>query len=351
MNNHITAILCATLLACGAQTENKQENIDYDKEVVCFVYHRFGDDRYPSTNITVDTFETHLKFLKENGFQVLTLSGAIDYLKSSRPKQKTAVITIDDGYTSFYQNGLPILTKYGFPATLFINTETVGGGDYMNWKDINGAIKQGIEIGNHTHSHAYFLNLPESTRYETFEQEIIMSQQLINENTGIKPKIFAYPYGEWDTNMKQIVKKTGFIAAAQNSGVIYQGTDLLQIPRFPMSESFGDIKNFASKAKMKSLRVISQSPNSSLLTNDIKNPTLELTFNGTELLLNQLQCFIQGSECTTEIKEIGNGVVNLTVSPSSSINKRRRTLYTITVPDKEGQWHWFSNLWVNPSTK
>ncbi|HNP17196.1 MAG TPA: polysaccharide deacetylase family protein [Fulvivirga sp.] len=352
MNYHLTTILCVTLLACGVQTETKQKVIDNDKEVVCFVYHRFGDNRYPSTNIALETFKAHLQFLKENGFQVLTLSAAIDYLSTNGPKQKTAVITIDDGYTSFYKNGLPILTKYSFPATLFINTETVGGGDYMDWKDINSAIKLGIEIGNHTHSHAYFLNLPETNRYEAFEQEITKSQQLINENTGLTPQVFAYPYGEWDVKMKSIVKKLGFKgAAAQNSGVIDQGTDMMQIPRFPMAESFGDIKNFSSKAKMKALRVVSQSPNSPQFTDDIGTPTLKLTFDGTGLLLNQLQCFIQGSECKTEVKEMENGIVQLTLSPSISINNRRRTLYTITVPDKNGQWHWYSHLWVNAVVK
>jgi peptidoglycan/xylan/chitin deacetylase (PgdA/CDA1 family) len=52
--------------------------------------------------------------------------------------------------------------KYDIPATLFINTKTVGGGDYMTWGELKDVVKHDIEIGNHTHSHAYFLNLPEN---------------------------------------------------------------------------------------------------------------------------------------------------------------------------------------------
>ena len=70
---------------------------------------------------------------------MITFSQAIAYLKSDEPVQKTAVITIDDAYKSFLKNGLPLLKKYNFPSTLFINTETVGGGVYMDWAQLQSA--------------------------------------------------------------------------------------------------------------------------------------------------------------------------------------------------------------------
>ena len=73
-----------------------------DKEVVCFIYHRFADSRYPSTNISLHDFEEHLDYLAKNNFQVLSFSAAMDYLQSDEPVRKTAVITIDDGYKSFF---------------------------------------------------------------------------------------------------------------------------------------------------------------------------------------------------------------------------------------------------------
>ena len=50
-----------------------------EKEVVTFVYHRFGDDRFPSTNIAVADFESHLKWLRANNYQVLSLADALAY--------------------------------------------------------------------------------------------------------------------------------------------------------------------------------------------------------------------------------------------------------------------------------
>ncbi|GAA5031562.1 polysaccharide deacetylase [Marivirga lumbricoides] len=343
----------ALFIACSSKAEKQQadkEPIATNKEVVSFVYHRFGDSRYPSTNISLADFEAHLNYLKENGYQVLTFSDAIDYLHSSKEAKKTAVITIDDGYQSFYENGLPLLLKYDFPATLFINTESIGGADYMDWKSIKSSENNGIEIGNHTHSHAYFLNMSSEERYKEFENEISKTQQLIEKNTGKAPETFAYPYGELDEKMVQIVSDAGFkAAAAQNSGVIYSGTDLMQCPRFPMSESYAALDKFVSKAKMKALPVINRNPSSFLLTDEVLQPKLTLKVDSFPISLQQMQCFIQGTECHLETKNLPDGTVEITMSPQSAINQRRRTLYTLTVPDKDGKWYWFSQLWINPS--
>lgn len=343
------------LMACSGGSENQTSTaqptvLDNSKEVACFLYHRFGDDRYPSTNTSLKSFKAHLSHLQSQGFQVLTLSAAIDYLRSGDKKKKTAVITIDDGFKSFYEKGLPLLREFGYPATLFINTETVGGGDYMSWDEINQAQKQGIEIGNHTHSHAFFLDRPETERYIDFENELKLAQRLIKENTGITPTLFAYPYGELDPGMKETVKKLGFkAAAAQNSGILYPTTDFMQLPRFPMSEAYSD--QFPAKARMKALRVNRKDPQSFLLPTGNTQPSLELAFEAGDLQLDQLQCFIQGSKCKIEWAKNDEGVVTLSAVSLTPIGRQRRTLYTITIPDREGKWHWYSHLWINPKIK
>lgn len=351
-------ILLISLLALFIHCSNGKSETLYsnqpsaNKEIVCFVYHRFGDDRFPSTNVSLTNFEAHLKYLVENDFQVLTFGEAIDYLKSTDPEQKTAVITIDDGYKTFYENGLPLLEKYSFKATLFINTETIGGADYLDWSELKDASNRGVEIGNHTHSHDYFLNLAEVNRYKVFEEELKTSQGLIEKHLGVIPKTFAYPYGELDAKMKEIVRSSGFKAAtAQNSGVICNGTDLMRCPRFPMSESYADPEKFALKARMKALKVTSETPGSFIVPGDGSKPTLTLEFKKENLLTDQLQCFIQGSDCQKDLIYEEDGQIKLTLRATTSIMGKRRTLYTITVPDQDGHWHWFSHLWINPSEK
>lgn len=319
-----------------------------DKEVVCFVYHRFGDSRYPSTNVSVRDFEIHVKYLVENDFQVLTLSEAIAYLQSEQPSKKTAVISIDDGYRSFFTNALPLLKKYNLPATLFINTKTVGGGDYMTWDELRDVVRYGVEIGNHTHSHDYFLNFPESSRYKTYKDEIALSQSIIEKNLDIESIVFSYPYGEFDAEMKKIVKQAGFVAAAaQNSGVIHAVSDIFQCPRFPMSEAYSSVKQFAEKASMHALQILDQSPKAIVLKE--KNPpVLTLTLPGGDLNLKQLQCFVQGGECELEVLETTDEGTTISLRARKPLGARRRTLYTLTYRDNQGEWYWFSHLWINP---
>jgi peptidoglycan/xylan/chitin deacetylase (PgdA/CDA1 family) len=321
------------------------------KTVVCFIYHRFDDSRYPSTNTSAKDFESHLRYLAENHFQVLSLSEAFHYLRSDEPAQRTAVITIDDGFRSFYENGLPLLKHYHMPATLFINTGTVGAGDYMSWQQLKEAMHAHIEIGNHTETHPYFLNQPSSTRYAMLEKEIKDSQNRTRKNLDVTPAVFAYPYGEFDEGMKSVVKKAGFVgAAAQFSGVIYEATDRFEIPRFPVAGTFSDPANFTEKAMMKPLKITRQSPENTLLSAGDLRPKLTLSFFADDLQIDQLQCFIQGGDCEKEITANGKEVT-VTLRSSSDISSRRRTLYTVTVPDKAGAWHWYSHLWINNHQK
>jgi peptidoglycan/xylan/chitin deacetylase (PgdA/CDA1 family) len=348
---HISLVLILVLSCSGKPDSHDAVEAagDNNKEVVCFIYHRFNDSRYPSTNTTVKDFEAHLAYLKKNDFQILTFSEAIKYLQSDKPDRKTAVITIDDAYKTFYEHGLPLLKKYNMPATLFINTKTVSGGDYMTWTQLQEAMKNRVEIGNHTHSHDFFLNQPVATRYKTFKDEIELSQSIIEEKLDVKPVVFSYPYGEFDLKMKDIVKQAGFIAAAaQNSGVMYSGGDLFECPRFPMSESYAAKAKFIEKASMKALRVEGRSPEDYIMTKG-NQPLLTLTFNGEGLRLNQLQCFVQGGEC--ELKVVDKQKVMITVQAAKPITKKRRTLYTITVPDKQGVWYWYSHLWINAAAE
>jgi peptidoglycan/xylan/chitin deacetylase (PgdA/CDA1 family) len=269
-------------------------------------------------------------------------------LQSDQPSKKTAVITVDDGYKGFLTYALPLLKKYNLGATLFINTKTVGGGDYMTWDELKDVVNYNIEIGNHTHSHDYFLGLPESSRYKTFKDEIELSQSTIKKNLDLEPIVFSYPYGEFDVEMKKIVKQAGFVAAAaQNSGVISAGSDVFQCPRFPISEAYASQKQFAEKASMHALEISDRSPEGFVLGED-NPPAVTLTLARGDLNLNELQCFVQGGDCELQVLKTTDENITVLLRARRPLWARRRTLYTLTVRDKRGQWYWFSHLWINP---
>ena len=316
-----------------------------ESSISTFVYHRFGDDRFPSTNIKLEQFEAHLKYLKDNDYEVLTLSEGLKRLKNRNRFPKTAILTIDDGYKSFYENAIPLLKKYGFPATLFVNTETIGAGDFMDWPELKVAQEAGVEIGNHSHNHAYFLNHVISE----FEADLITSELAFEANLGKIPTVFAYPYGEWSPQMAELLQRKGYIGAvAQNSGILYKEAPQFHLPRFPMSEAYAKLEDFVTKLKTLPLRVTKYEPISTGYLGTETKPRVNLEFQENNLKLDQLQCFVQGADCKKSIQVVKDGLVKLSIRPDRDLN-RRRTLMTITVPDREGKWHWFSYLWVIPS--
>tara|TARA_R110001599_G_C12264884_1_gene660777 strand:- start:1821 stop:2864 length:1044 start_codon:yes stop_codon:yes gene_type:complete len=325
---------------------------DLQHEITSLVYHRFGDDRFPSTNIATKTFEEHLKFLKAQGYTSLTISETVDEVNdSTATKRKLVAITIDDGYKSFYENGLPLLKKYGFKATLFVNTKSIGYADYMTWEEIAEAQKAGVEIGNHSHTHPFFLNVSERGRDSFFKQEVQESQDLMKANLNITPKVFAYPYGEYDEEMNIALSEMGFKGAvAQNSGIITEYSNVYQFPRFPMSESYGDLEQFKDKMKMKGLAVNNEEAISTGYSGTVEKPKVLLEFKENGLFVESMQCFVQGSKCAKSVRITRDGNVALSIRPQTDL-KARRTLFTITIPDADGNWHWYSFLWVNPEVQ
>jgi peptidoglycan/xylan/chitin deacetylase (PgdA/CDA1 family) len=323
---------------------DEQQNIAHrNKEVVAFVYHRFGESRYPSTNIDLSLFEEHLAYLKIRGFHVMTFGEAVDYLNdpSIEYVERAACITVDDGYKSFITGAWPILQNYGFKATVFINSESVGGGSYMDWEELKKIHEFGTEIGNHSHSHAYFVNIPEEQRIPEFVADVRICQEAIKKHLGFYPDIFAYPYGEYDPEMKAALQEMGFKgAAAQNSGVMYL-CDNYAYARFPMAGPYAKLDGFKEKSNMKALRIICSEKESDILTG-INPPKLTVEVDSCGADLTRVNCYTAG-EC--EISVQGNII---TVQAKQAL-KARRTRYTITAPGKkDNTWYWYSHLWVIP---
>nr|NQU88975.1 polysaccharide deacetylase family protein [Bacteroidota bacterium] len=323
----------------------------YTFDVPVFAYHRFGDDRYPSTNISKSDFEKQLKYLKQNAFDVITLGEAIRKWNNGEVfKVKSVILTVDDGYLSFYTVAMPLLKKYGYKATIFIQTGTVGGGDFMNWDQILEIERSGIEIGNHSDGHNYFVNLKDGALVETFVLDLEKSARIFKGHLGSIPSLYAYPYGEYTKDMTDAVKGAGYSAAVvQKSGVLCEMTNPYEIPRFPMGGPFATLEGFKNKSGMKALRIVKTDPDSPFPKSN--PPALKVEIEPDSINLKQLQFFVAGTAV-----DIGPVYymedMRFVVLQSPERLKSRRTLYTITVPSLDGKaWHWYSYLWIRPEIK
>ena len=74
------------------------------------MYHRFEENKYPSTNIKINDFKEHLKIIEENKIKFINPKDFENELKNNK-QQKKILLTIDDGFFSFYENAWPILKR------------------------------------------------------------------------------------------------------------------------------------------------------------------------------------------------------------------------------------------------
>ena len=103
-------------------------NISWSKEnsAIVLMYHRFEDQRFPSTSISSKNFQNQINYLKENNFNILPISDLLLFFnKNYDIPEKSVFITIDDGYKSFYEHAFPILKENKLPFSLFLSTKFV----------------------------------------------------------------------------------------------------------------------------------------------------------------------------------------------------------------------------------
>ena len=119
------------------------------------MYHRFNENKYPSTNIRNEIFLQHLKEINNSKKNFINFEKFKKIIKTNIDKDYI-LLTIDDGFESFYVNAWPVIKKNKIPFVLFVSTREVGSYGYMTWEQINELQKSNLAtIGNHSHSHDY----------------------------------------------------------------------------------------------------------------------------------------------------------------------------------------------------
>ena len=317
-------------------------------QVNAFIYHRFDEPRYASTNISSEIFAEQLAYLKAHDYRVLSLGEVARRLAAGEElPEKGAALCVDDAFTSFAEVAMPLLRQYGYPVTLFVNTDAVGTPGYLSWEALRRLEEEGVEIANHTATHDYLVERqPEETltAYRgRIQADIARAQQALFEHLGVRAEMFAYPYGEYSPLLVQLVKEFGFQAAfAQQSGVIHQGAERYSLPRFPMGGPYATLQGFVSKLQMKPLAVTEERPESPLVEGN--PPELHVKIDSEGVRLAQVNCFVQGENRCQVVPLAGRpGWFRVVAERPLS---GRRNKYTLTAPGQQGGWHWYSHLWI-----
>ena len=310
-----------------------------ENSVAVFVYHRFGENNYPSTNIKISQFKKHLEELTKNNYNVVSTEEIVDALINNKDlPEKTVALTIDDAFFSIYKRAWPLLKEKKLPFTIFVSTGPLRSNskNYMNWEQIKEMDSHGVTIGHHTKNHLHLV----TKEKEKIISEIEEANNDFLKNLGYVPDIFAYPYGEYSSEVKQITKSYFKAAFGQQSGGIYNGIDIFELPRYSLNEQYGDLKRFRFAANSYGLKIKNILPENKVITD--ANPPL-LGFTLLDDLKGSLKCY-PSHNIKADLIKLGNKRIEVRFNKAFP---KGRTRVNCTINDNT-KWRWSGFQFLNP---
>ena len=306
------------------------------------MYHRFEENKYPSTNIKINDFKEHLKIIEENNIKFINPKD-FEYELKNNKLQRKILLTVDDGFLSFYKNAWPILKEKKIPFILFVSTREVGAFNYMTWDQIREISKENfVEIGNHSHTHEYLAD----ENNNIIKKDIQKSIEIFNKELGNNSIFFSYPFGEYSNDFKNIIKDFDFkYAFGQHSGVMDETKDFYELPRYPINEKYGEIKRFKSLTKTLPFKYKKIYPEEKYLSQNNNPPNVKIEFFSNIKNLKSVKCYSnEGNKWRqSDIKFESSNTLVINIA-EKFIGERGRI--NCSLRDPSGLWRWLGIQFV-----
>ncbi len=224
----VLLLLVSFMISCGVEVPSSME-------LLILMYHHINDTGDAGVTISEVTFEKHLELLHAEGWVTVSPAELVAYVDHGEAlPDKPVLIVFDDGYESNYSLALPLLQKHDVKATICpigwcVERDTYKETDqpiipHFSWEQARAMVETGlVTIGSHSYdmhmSAAYesglvresASQLPDETVEDfmaAFRADHQTMSELIKENLGYTPMIFAYPHGRWDANAEAILKES-----------------------------------------------------------------------------------------------------------------------------------------------
>ncbi len=322
------------------------------QSAVILAYHRVGDDAHPAANIRLEQFQAHLRYLKDEGFTVLPLAQLVAAVRGGQAlPDKSVAITFDGAHRSILTNAVPLLDSYKFPYTVFAPSLYADdpAQDYLSWQDLkslrdDGRATIGLQSALYTH-----LN---SLSTEDIRRGVNNARARYREEMGTEPSFYAYPFGEISKAYRDLIEAQSFYAGfGQQSGAASPASDIYALPRFVMTESYGDLERFETAVMALPLPITGIEPADLLLTTN--NPAIGFTLPPALARRDDFDCFATGAPEPT-MQHLGQGRVELRF-PEPITAARVRINCTLTQgtddPERPYRWRWFGMLLTMAGTR
>lgn len=306
------------------------------------MYHRFNENKYPSTNIEIKIFAEQLKEINRAEIEFVNFKKFKDVIKTNINKNYL-LLTIDDAFESFYLNAWPILKQKKIPFILFVSTREIGKYGYMTWDEIRHIeTYEFVTIGNHSHTHEYLIDWNE----EKIVADIKTSINIFKKEIGYSPNIFSYPFGEYSTDLKKIISDFNFeFAFGQHSGVIDITKDFLELPRFPINEKYGELKRFKSILQTLPFPYEKITPENRYLKKNENPPNINIKFFTDLINIKNINCYSNEGNVwkKSNIQLINENELIILLKEKF---KSERGRINCSLWEKKGKWRWLGIQYV-----
>ena len=314
--------------------ESNSKYFSKDSGTLSLMYHRFNENKYPSTNIRMDIFKKQMQIIEKLNYKFYDpklFVNEFDKIKSD----KKILITIDDAFRSFYTEAWPYLKQNKIPFILFVSTEPVGKKGYMNWNEIREIDDSEFgHVGHHSHTHEYLIDMSN----KEFEKDIETASKIFKDKLGYVPEIFSYPFGEYSLYMKKYISKNFKLAFGQHSGIIDLNKDRYELPRFPINEKYGELNRFESIINYMPLEYKKLNPEEKKIYDSNNPPKLSIEFFNEQKNIDKITCYSNdGGNWKKPNLTIENNILKINFE-----NKflPRRGRINCSLQDN-GKWRWF----------
>jgi len=218
----LSAIIFLMLILLPAEGEltDKRESFPVVR-IPILLYHRFGPSVADGMTVTTTVFESHLKYLRDNGYTVIPLRQLVDYYsgKGLPIPLRSVVIAADDGHKTVYTDMFPLVKKYHIPVTLFLYPSAISNATYaMTWDQLSDMKKTGLfSFQSHSYWHPNFNKDKKRLKpaeYEKFvEMQFEKSKEKLEKELNVKVDMLAWPFGIYDDDLIGKAIKAGYMAA------------------------------------------------------------------------------------------------------------------------------------------